>query len=62
MPRGALHPGEGRKFLFAGQGSQYPGMGKGLFETQPVFREAMERCDEEGNLRVIYEGGDGGDD
>jgi acyl transferase domain-containing protein len=32
--------------LFAGQGSQYVDMGRGLYETQPVFRAAVERCAE----------------
>lgn len=32
-------------FLFTGQGAQYPDMGRQLYETQPNFRQIIDRCD-----------------
>ena len=31
-------------FMFAGQGSQEPGMGREFYENDPVYREAFEQC------------------
>lgn len=31
-------------FLFSGQGSQHAAMGRGLYTTEPVYREVVDRC------------------
>lgn len=40
-------------FLYAGQGSQHPGMGKDLYESYPEFREAFDSADLDFDLKEI---------
>ncbi|XXX73393.1 SDR family NAD(P)-dependent oxidoreductase [Sorangium sp. So ce134] len=46
--QGEARPGAQAKvvFVYPGQGSQWAGMGRRLIEQEPVFRRAMEACDE----------------
>ncbi len=45
---GGMRAIEGRPviFLFSGQGAQYPGMGRDLYETESIYRDTVDECAE----------------
>ncbi|MCB1058005.1 MAG: acyltransferase domain-containing protein, partial [Acidobacteria bacterium] len=52
-------------FLFPGLGGQYAGMGRGLYDAEPTFRGAVDRCAEilepilgEDLRTILFEGGE----
>ncbi len=40
-------------FIYAGQGSQYVGMGQDLYEQEPVYKRTMDQLDVDGTIREL---------
>ena len=47
MHCGSLVPGAQSDvvFVYTGAGAQYPGMGRALYDSSPVYRDAIDQCD-----------------
>lgn len=44
-------------FLYAGQGSQHPGMGQDLYEAYPAFRAVLDQAETDFDLKALSFGG-----